>query len=157
MPPDIELDPFPLDPFGVHVLVVAEPVETARGASLDAEHSVIGEVPGRALEAADLLVLREQVEPGVSTPSTRTPRAVNGSAIRPVPIASSSAGPPPASSARKATVCSSSPRHGAVIVGGAFGTKAIHRQVVLYAGSDPTNRQRAATHLPWEASCDNAP
>ena len=38
-----------------------------------------------------------------SMPLTRTPRAASGRAIRPVPIASSSARPSPASSARKST------------------------------------------------------
>jgi hypothetical protein len=45
-----------------------------------------------------------------SMPSTRTPVAASGSAMRPVPIASSSAGPPRAWAARKATAASSSPR-----------------------------------------------
>ncbi len=36
-------------------------------------------------------------------PATRTPRAASGSAIRPVPIANSSARPPPASSASRST------------------------------------------------------
>ena len=36
-------------------------------------------------------------------PATRTPRSASGSAIRPVPIANSSASPSPASSASSAT------------------------------------------------------
>ena len=46
----------------------------------------------------------------MSTPSTRMPRAARGSAIRPVPMASSKAGPGPARCARNATVAHSSPR-----------------------------------------------
>jgi len=42
-----------------------------------------------------------------SMPCTRTPRRLSGSAIRPVPIPSSSAAPPAASAARKLTVGSS--------------------------------------------------
>ncbi len=39
----------------------------------------------------------------ISMPCTSTPRAASGSAMRPVPTASSRTGPPPASAARKAT------------------------------------------------------
>ena len=46
----------------------------------------------------------------MSMPWTGIPRAARGSAMRPVPIASSSAGPPPASCSRKATATASSPR-----------------------------------------------
>jgi hypothetical protein len=41
-----------------------------------------------------------------SIPRTGTPRSASGSAIRPVPMPSSSAAPSPASSARKSTAAS---------------------------------------------------
>src|SRR5215210_1282015 len=53
---------------------------------------------------------RATISGEISTPSTRTPRAASGSAIRPVPTASSSAGPPSASFFRNATAAFSSPR-----------------------------------------------
>jgi hypothetical protein len=46
---------------------------------------------------------RASIASEVSIPATRTPRAASGSAMRPVPMANSSAAPAPASSAKRST------------------------------------------------------